>query len=414
MSVIELRGVYKHYRRYRRPMDRAIEVITGRPRHDTTVALEPLDLTVSKGEVLGVIGLNGAGKSTLLKLIAGTLSPSGGELIVSGRISALLELGTGFHPAMSARENVMLSCAAAGLSLAQAKTLYEEIVDFSGLAPEVMAQPIKTFSSGMMARLAFSVATAVQPEVLIVDEILSVGDGVFARRSFERIMEFKRAGKTMLFCSHSMFHVESICSRVLWLHQGMMRMEGQPAEVVIAYNAFLASVAGERGGTDQHADDDAASLNPVGGALSVARLTRVVVDADGTRDHVLSVVSGSTGVKVSVEFSSDPAIPSPSLAVRISDANGRTVASMGTVNDGISTERDLNGQGRIQVVLPAFPLLKGNYWVNVVLLSEDGIHVYDRAPMVAELKVEQVGLEQGLVRLPRQWIVAGGASPETL
>jgi lipopolysaccharide transport system ATP-binding protein len=372
-----------------------------------------VDLAVSKGEVVGVIGLNGAGKSTLLKLIAGTLSPTTGEVTVRGRLSALLELGTGFHPAMSARENVMLSCAAGGISLSKAKALYEDIVAFSGLTRASMAQPIKTFSSGMVARLAFSVATALEPEILIVDELLSVGDGIFARKSFDRIMQFKRAGKTMFFCSHSMYHIESICSRVVWLHAGEVRMEGEPAEVVVAYNAYLSSMA--EGASDKRpaaaADSEAAEHK--GGRQAAARLTGVRVAADGEAGHELLVTSGVTDVKVAVRFASDASIPCPSAGVRISDANGRTVASMGTVNDGVPLERDGRGDGQVELTLPAFPLLKGRYWINVLLLSEDGIHVYDSARVVAELKVEQAGLEQGLVSLPRRWSVAqaGAAAP---
>lgn len=403
MNVIEVRGACKQYRRFARPADRLFEVMTGKPRHEKTTALQPVDLAISKAEVVGIIGLNGAGKSTLLKLIAGTLSPTRGEVVVNGRISALLELGTGFHPAMSARENVMLSCAAAGISLSRAKDLYHEIVTFSGLSKEAMTQPIKTFSSGMVARLAFSVATALEPEVLIVDELLSVGDGVFARRSFDRIMQFKRAGKTMLFCSHSMYHVESICNRVVWLHDGAIRMEGDPAEVVVAYNSFLGSMAERPSDTTQFgSQDDPPGVAQGEGGLG-ARVTKISVEADGRSGHVLAVASGTTDVRVAVRFASDPALPCPSVAIRISDANGRTVASMGTLNDQVLIKRDRGGSGAVQVTVPAFPLLKGNYWLNVVLLSEDGIHVYDRAPMVAELKVEQLGLEQGVVRLPRRW-----------
>jgi lipopolysaccharide transport system ATP-binding protein len=413
MNIIELRGACKRYRRFARPADRLIEVVTGRSHHEETIALEPVDLAVSQGEVVGVIGLNGAGKSTLLKLIAGTLSPTAGQVNVHGRLSALLELGTGFHPAMSARENVMLSCAAGGISLARARALYEDIVAFSGLSHASMAQPIKTFSSGMVARLAFSVATALEPEILIVDELLSVGDGIFARKSFDRIMQFKRAGKTMLFCSHSMYHVESICSRVVWLHAGAVRMEGEPAEVVVAYNAYLSSMAEGASDNRTAVARDKQEADHQAGGHAPARLTGVRVVADAVAGHELSVTSGVTDVKVAVRFASSTSIPCPSAGVRISDANGRTVASMGTVNDGVPLERDMRGEGEVELTLPAFPLLKGRYWINVLLLSEDGIHVYDSARLVAELKVEQVGLEQGLVSLPRRWAAAqaGAAAP---
>jgi lipopolysaccharide transport system ATP-binding protein len=225
-------------------------------------------------------------------------------------------------------------------------------------------------------------------------------------------MQFKRTGKTMFFCSHSMYHVESICSRVVWLHAGAVRMEGEPAEVVVAYNAYLPSMAeGARDNGPADSGDRQAVEHRVG-RHAAARLTGVRVTADEVAGHELSVKSGVTDVKVVVRFSADASIPCPSAGVRISDANGRTVASMGTVNDGLPLERDGRGDGQVELTLPAFPLLKGTYWVNVLLLSEDGIHVYDSARLVAELKVEQVGLEQGLVRLPRRWATAqGGAAP---
>lgn len=406
MSAIVLRGVTKRYRHYSRPLERLLEVVTGRSFHAESVVLEPIALEIAEGEVVGVIGLNGAGKSTLLKIIAGTLPPTSGEVIVDGRISALLELGTGFHPDMTGRANVLMSCAVNGIPLPEAKDLCSEIVAFAGLEEQTMEQPIKTFSSGMIARLAFSVATAVEPQVLIVDELLSVGDGVFARKSFDRIMAFKRSGKTMLFCSHSMYQVEAICDRVVWLNKGEVIMEGDSAEVVTAYNEFLSRTSADQSiAVDLHSAPPAMADPVALDRVARTRFLDITVSTGGTAGDTLTLLSGISDVAVAVRFASDPSLPCPTMALRITDANNRTITSVGSFNDRIALERGADGCGEVEVILPRFPLLKGRYWVTVLLLSEDAVHIYEAARMIAELKIEQAGLEQGVVKVPRQWHV---------
>lgn len=400
MSEIVLRRVGKTYAQYERTVDRLLEVLTGRKRHLEFIALHPVDLDVSRGEVLGLIGMNGAGKSTLLKLIAGTILPTSGQIDIHGRISALLELGAGFHPEMTGRENVYLCGTVMGLSLKQIDTLYDEIVAFSGLA-EFMNQPVKTFSSGMFVRLAFAVATSVQPDILIVDEALSVGDGAFARKSFERIMSFKEAGGTILFCSHSLYQVEAICSRVIWVHHGKIVMDGDPAVVTTAYGQFLDT--GLFPGEERNPQEQNASYECV--PAGMAHLARVEVAAGGSTGHELDVESGKTDVAVTVRFVSDPALATPSVAVTFVRQDGGIIASAGSLNDGQTLERRPDGSGDVIVIFPRLALLKGEYWLNVYLLCEQGLHIYDQAAMVSRLRVSQQGLEQGVVSLPRQWSV---------
>lgn len=197
--AISLQSVSKIYRTYAHGWDRLWEVLTYRPRAQVFQALQPMTLYISHGQVVGIIGRNGAGKSTLLKIVAGTLSSDeGGACEVAGRVAALLELGSGFHPEMSGRENVYLSGAVIGLAVEDMDKLYDEIVAFAGLE-EFMERPVKTYSSGMFMRLAFAVATCVEPDILIIDEALSVGDGAFARKSFDRIMQFREAKKPFYF-----------------------------------------------------------------------------------------------------------------------------------------------------------------------------------------------------------------------
>ncbi len=397
MSAIVMRQVGKHYVSYAHEFDRLREVLTRRSRHRSFQALSDVNLMVPHGQVLGIIGKNGAGKSTLLKLVAGTLLPSTGSVEVSGRVAALLELGSGFHPEMSGRENVYLTGAIMGLTQTEIDRLYPEIVAFAGIG-EFMEQSVKTYSSGMFVRLAFAVATCVEPDILIVDEALSVGDGAFARKSFERIKAIRDHGKTILFCSHSLYQVEAICSRVLWIDQGRVRMDGEPAAVVTAYNNFLAGEASATASAPVAAA--VATAPPVHGT---ARLIGVVASVDGKAGPALELETGRNDLQITVCFDSDPSLPCPSVALAFQGEDQRIVTSAGTHNDGLTLVRDARGHGEVSVVFPKFSLLKGNYWLNVYLLGEDGVHLYDQAFAAVELHISQRGLEQGIVTLPRRW-----------
>jgi len=402
-SVISLVGVGKSYRSYERDIDRALEVLTGKARHRQYDALQPLTLQVAKGEVIGVVGKNGAGKSTLLKVLAGTLQPSSGQLAINGRVSAILELGASFHPEMTGHDNVYLTCAIQGLSRQEIDVAYEAIVAFAGIA-EFMQRPVKTYSSGMMMRLAFAIATHVDPDILIIDEALSVGDGVFARRSFDRIMEFREAGKTIFFCSHSLYQVEALCDRVLWLDGGRVRSEGAPAKVITEYGDFLQQESAIMQPVPVTVAAHAAPIAAVT-AASVPRVLGVKVSVDGHEARVHAVQSGRSCIDVEVHFQSVAGLPVPSVGLVILGGDGRNVASMGTVNDGIALRVADDLTGTVAVTLPEFPLLKGCYVLEIYLLCEKGLHIYERVRGVAEFSVEQRGLELGVVTLPHHWQV---------
>lgn len=402
-SVISLIGVGKSYRSYARDIDRALEVLTGKSRYNQFDALQPLTLQVAKGEVIGVVGKNGAGKSTLLKLLAGTLQPSSGQLSINGRVSAILELGASFHPEMTGYDNVYLTCAIQGLSRQEIDVAYDAIVAFAGIS-EFMQRPVKTYSSGMMMRLAFAIATHVDPDILIIDEALSVGDGVFARRSFDRIMEFREAGKTIFFCSHSLYQVEALCDRVLWLDGGRVRSQGAPAKVITEYGDFLQQESAIAQPALEPLAADAAPVAVVT-AEAVPRVLGVKVSVDGKEGRVHSVQSGMSRIDIEVRFQSVAGLPVPSVGLIILGGDGRNVASMGTVNDGITLHTADDLIGTVSVMLPDFPLLKGFYLLEVYLLCEKGLHIYERVRQVAEFNVEQRGLELGIVSLPHQWQV---------
>jgi lipopolysaccharide transport system ATP-binding protein len=394
--AILLKDVSKVYASYARGWDRLREALTGRNCHRDFTALQPISVEIKQGEVVGLIGKNGAGKSTFLKLLAGTLAPTTGSLAVSGRISALLELGAGFHPDMTGRENVYLAATVIGVPREHMDTLYPEIVEFSGLS-EFMDQPVKTYSSGMFVRLAFSVATSIDPDVLIIDEALSVGDGAFSRKSFDRIMGFKQAGKTILFCSHALYQVEALCDRVLWLDHGKLMMDGEPTAVVMAYSDSMAVDA--EGAGKENASVPSSSA-PMEGA---ARISSVRVSSEGRGGTALHLISGRSDLTIEICFESDPSLPTPSVALLFFRQDGMCASSAGSRNDGIPLYRDEKGSGRASVTFTHFPLLRGSYWVDVLLMCEKAIHLYDAARVVATLSVSQQGLEQGVVSLPRRW-----------
>ena len=211
-----------------------VMLLRGKMHYEYVEALKDISLTVEQGEVLGLIGRNGSGKSTLLKVISGIYTPTEGSVHVDGRIAPMLELGSGFDPELSGRENISLNASILGYSEQQVKEHYEDIVEFSELR-DFIEMPLKTYSSGMHAKLAFSVATDMKPEILIVDEILSVGDEAFQRKSRARMMEMMSGGATVLFVSHSMDQIRELCNRVVWLDKGEIRMIGDPDEVCDRY-----------------------------------------------------------------------------------------------------------------------------------------------------------------------------------
>lgn len=241
MGTIQVTGVGKAYKQYPTRWARLAEwVLPGhRPRHQLKWVLQDVSFTVAAGEAVGIIGLNGAGKSTLLKIITGTTQPTTGKVEIGGRVAALLELGMGFHPDFTGRQNAYMAGQLLGLAVHEITTLMPQIEEFADIG-DYMHQPLRVYSSGMQMRLAFSVATARRPDVLIVDEALSVGDTYFQHKCFERIREFARSGTTLLLVSHDKQAIQSICNRAILLDHGRVGFEGEPEAVMDYYNAALA------------------------------------------------------------------------------------------------------------------------------------------------------------------------------
>jgi lipopolysaccharide transport system ATP-binding protein len=414
-NAIEILDASKEYTIYDDPKDRLLQLMLGRWKQfgKKFTALSSVRLSVAQGDVVGVIGRNGAGKSTLLQLLCGTVNPSSGSIKVQGRVAALLELGSGFNPEYSGRDNIHMNAAILGLSAEETEKKFDEIVDFSGVR-DFIDQPVKTYSSGMMMRLAFSVAVHVDPDVLIVDEALSVGDGLFARKSFDRIMKLKEKGTTIFFCSHSMYQIEALCNKAIWLERGQLMAEGAPGKVVGQYNDFLKKLDSQRLQEDLQAQERAASQSPetagqpepsiakpVGSG--VWRITKVTLTGpDGIESRDIEAASLVSDIAVNIEFEAREDFPPPSVGFVILGADLQPVTSAATHFDHLPVTLN-NGIGRVSALIKETPLLKGSYSVDAYLLSEDGVHVYSEAKSCCSLTISQPHNKLGVFDLPVSW-----------
>jgi lipopolysaccharide transport system ATP-binding protein len=422
--AIEAQGLGKAYRPNANSAARLRSALLRREiPGDSFWALRDVCLQVPKGESLGIVGRNGAGKSTLLQLLCGTLTPSTGSVHVNGRVAALLELGAGFNPDFSGRENVLLNGPLLGLGRQQLIEKMESIIEFSGIA-HFIDQPVKTYSSGMFVRLAFSLAISVEPDILVIDEALSVGDGGFARKSFDRIMAMKQAGTTILFCSHSLYQVEAFCNRVMWLDEGRVMGIGAPHTVIRDYTLFLAGDAAPApapaaapcaspAAVEEQADPDfqdrAETVIPAATSTpGHARITRVVAAIDGTPSTHLKMRPGEGRLSLRIEFESDPALPIPTAGMTLELPNTMILSSVVSRTDGVTLVRDEQGRGTATIEFEPLALRKGDYHIGAYLGNENAVHLYTEAPRIALLSVIDTRPEPGLVSLPHSWRMAPG------
>lgn len=414
--VIRVDRAGKTYRLYRRPADRLWQFLWPGPKpwFQDFKALDEVSFELRRGEVMGIVGINGAGKSTLLQLVTGTISPSHGTVQTKGRIAAILELGSGFNPEFTGRENVYLNAATLGLTRGEIDSRIDSIIDFAGIGLHI-DQPVKTYSSGMLVRLAFSIASSVDPDVLIIDEALSVGDGAFRRHSFDRIMQIKERGTTILFCSHVLFHVEAFCDRALWLHRGKVQMIGKVADVLRPYQEFIDAYAEDvnalpfnaEGGPPSHVPVSEAALAEatasVAGPRRDARIHAVRVRLDDQRGTELHGIALESELEVEIEFVSDPELPTPTAALVISSESGKILGSCMSFTQGVVFARGPEGAGVARVKIDRVPLNKGRYRIGAYLFCERGLHGYGMADPVAHITVHHAGVEQGAFLLNGSW-----------
>ncbi len=362
----------------------------GRNRFDEFVALQDVTFDVQEGEVFGVIGHNGSGKSTLLKCMAGILQPNEGAVRVHRRMSALLELGAGFHPELSGRENVFLNAAILGMGRRDIAKRFDEIVEFSGLE-KFIDQPVKTYSSGMYVRLAFSVAINVDPRLLIIDEVLAVGDVTFQKRCLEKFVEFRNDGRTIVLVTHDLTSVRNMCDRAIWLKQGLVSGEGDPKSLVGAYtDSMLGSIS----------HDETGSTRRGSGELIITNVQMFVGDdpAPVARFH-----TGDT-VRFRMFYTSVKAVPRPIFSLIIDTLGGATVSSPCTRDVGLVPDT-VDGEGWIDVVMRDISLLPGAYDVHTSVHDFNRQHEYDHLHLATRFDVTtgRPYESSGLVTLRPDW-----------
>jgi len=345
--------------------------------------------------VVGIIGKNGAGKSTLLQLICGTLKPTMGDIIVSGKIGALLELGAGFHPEFTGIENIYLSGATMGFSKVEIQRSASDIIEFSGIG-NFVEKPVKTYSSGMLMRLAFSIATCVRPEILIIDEVLSVGDQEFSRKCLNRILELKHSGTTILFCSHSMYQVEALCDRAIWLDHGEIKKIGETKSVTTAYNEnLLVKNIQTADAFPKNAQNKNALIRTHFGEINFLKNGKSIKK---------NAVFKSRVDDLSIRVCYITKDRNPTLAVSIRRANGEIVASAGSLNDGALPISTNDRDPFFEITFLKLPLLSGIYSIDLSLFCEHGIQTLDAISNAIAIEVTQEDLEQGIVHLSHQWL----------
>ena len=375
-NAVEIEGVSKRFKTYRSSGHHILELLSLGlvRRHREHWALRDVSFSVRKGECVGILGTNGSGKSTLLQIVAGTMRPTGGSASIRGRVAALLELGAGFAPDFTGRENALMNARLLGCSEAEAEAALPQIIEFSGIG-DFIDRPVRTYSSGMYVRLAFATAASASPDVFIIDEALAVGDRVFQGRCYARLRELRKGGTTILFVSHDLASVGSFCDRAVWIEKGHLRSEGAVRDVVADY------VAGTR-------DRSAAAAAPS------ERTSDVVVLGDGmTADLIPLNDDAEAGIRLSgirfdasgdalaiaIEAKAERDVADPDLSLAIKDIRGTTLYGTGTSIEG----RRFGPVQAGETIKATFRLplpLRGDVYPLTVAVS-DGCHTGPHLPL---------------------------------
>ena len=386
-ATVAIRDLVKRYPLFNRRRDRmlAFAGMTGSLTFKT--ALAGVSLTAQPGEALGIVGENGSGKSTLLRVVAGISPADAGTLEVAQPVSAILELGLGFHPDFSGRQNALLHGSLIGISEREMRDRLQEIIAFADIG-EFIDQPVRTYSSGMSARLAFAVATSVAPRVLVVDEALAVGDGAFQRKCVERMVRFKEDGRTVLFCSHSMYLVAEFCGRAVWLQHGKVAAAGPTQEVVHAYEDYLRY-------RDRRQLPSATERAPAAPGV-LARLEDVAISP------AQRPVRPGEPIELRLRVARMAAGLPLHVAVSFEDDTGFCLAAFATHWDGLPP---LSAPGDEEVVLhiPECPFTRGRMDVLVYIGDVSGLQIIDQVVLPGAVAIASERWEPGFVRIAHRW-----------
>lgn len=391
-AAVEVQGVGKRFRRSRDRRSTLKEVLVrGRSRQvDDFWALRDVSVEIPKGAVYGLVGHNGSGKSTLLKVMAGIYRPTEGAIKVDGRLAALIELGAGFHPDLTGRENIRLNGSILGLPRKEISAAIGEIIEFSGLS-DFIDEPVKNYSSGMYVRLGFSVAVHMRPDVLLVDEVIAVGDEDFQRKCFDHLYALRRAGRTIVIVSHATTLLASLCDEVAWLDHGQLRSRGAAAEVI---DSYIGSVNAREavGGAGSHERSDRS------GSQEVELQSVELIGVDGR--PAASCVAGEP-LRLRIAYHAHVSVEDPVFAVTFHHESGPVVTAV--TNRACGQWAGLvDGRGRVDYVQDPCRLNAGNYRVDVSVLDQSATRPFDTWQNALDLVVRQgTGVTRGgLVSLP--------------
>ncbi len=320
----------------------------GKDAHEDFWALDDVSFNVAEGESLGIIGRNGAGKSTLLKVLSKITPPTNGRIIVRGRIASLLEVGTGFHPELTGRENVFFNGSLLGMRRNEIQAKFDEIVDFSGVE-KFLETPLKHYSSGMQLRLAFSVAAFLEPEILVIDEVLAVGDAAFQRKCMGKMEEVSKSGRTILFVSHNMAAIRSLCTRAVYLQNGGVKLIGD------AYTT-----------TEAYFNEAEVSADGINGVYDFANTTGLIRKVEVMCDERLSsIIYMGCALRIKVHFEHSSSIEYPVLGVIIKDRNGAPILGINNKHYHGSVVDEPVTKGAVELLIPSLPLFSGVYHVDI-------------------------------------------------
>lgn len=397
--AVAVRGLGKKYKIYASPFQRIREGLSFGKKsfHKEVWALRGVDVEIPHGKALGVIGSNGAGKSTFLKILAGTTTASEGSFSMKGKVASLLELGTGFHSEFTGRDNIFLNGAVMGFSRREIAAKLDDIIAFTELG-HFIDQPVRTYSSGMVMRLGFSVATAIDPDVLIIDEILAVGDLHFQKKCVDRIFDFRRRGKTIIFCSHSLYDVRTVCDEVIWIKQGRIERRGDPLEVTSEYANYERSLL--------HDPGQVTGGMPLTGDREPPKLERVALVDD--RGEPVSQITTGQRVTMRLDYRVPDQWTKPiNCGFAIWRSDNVLIAAASSGHDGVQVPAEPGKTYAALITVPKLDLLNGEFNVIGYLYDELCIHVYDHRLNERPLTVKPEPGHVGVFALNHAWAFEG-------
>jgi ABC-type polysaccharide/polyol phosphate transport system ATPase subunit len=367
-------------------------------------ALHEVSLDLRRGRMVGMIGSNGSGKSTLLKVLGGILKPTTGQVSVRGRVSALIELGAGFHPEFTGRENIYVNGVLLGLSRAEIRARFDEIVAFAGLEPFV-DNPVKTYSSGMYMRLGFAIAVTVDPDILLIDEVLAVGDEAFQHRCVGKIQEFKARGKTIVLVSHDLGSIDRLCDEAVWLDRGRIHARGESREVIGRYLEHVAREEARALGIE-HAQAETALRAGTAARWGTreVELTRVQLsDRDGRERYLFETGEPCT---IRLGYRAPRPIEDPVFGIAVFRKDGVCCYGTNTAVEGLTLGK-VEGEGEVLVDIERLALVEGEYFLDVAVHARDG-HPYDYHSRIYALAVRSRVRDTGVARLAHRWRLPDG------